>query len=49
MTASDKAKLDGIHTGATEVSFSRSLTTGTQIGTITINNTATTLYSTNDT
>lgn len=47
MSADDKSKLDGIQAGADAVSFSRSLTSGTKIGTITINGTATDLYSTN--
>jgi hypothetical protein len=49
MSSTDKSKLDGIYSGATTVSISRSLTSGTAIGTITINGTATTLYSTNNT
>ena len=49
MSASDKGKLEGIQEGATAVSFSRNLTSGTKIGTITINGTATDLYSTNNT
>lgn len=44
MSSSDKSKLDGIATGADAVSFSRSLTSGTKIGTITINGTGTDLY-----
>ena len=44
MSATDKAKLDGITTSADSVSFSRSLTSGTKVGTITINGTATDLY-----
>lgn len=44
MSSSDKSKLDGIQSGADAVSFSRSLTSGTKIGTITINGTATDLY-----
>ena len=39
-----KKKLDGITDSADSVSFSRSLTSGTKIGTITINGTATDLY-----
>ena len=42
MSATDKEKLNGIQTGADAVSFSRSLTTGTKIGTITINGISTT-------
>ena len=44
MSASDKSKLDGITADADSVSISRSLTSGTKIGTITINGTATDLY-----
>lgn len=44
MGADDKAKLDGITASADSVSFSRSLTSGTKVGTITINNTATDLF-----
>ena len=44
MSASDKSKLDAITASADSVSFSRSLTSGTKIGTITINGTATDLY-----
>lgn len=44
MSASDKSKLDGITSSADSVSFSRSLTSGTKIGTITINGTGTDLY-----
>ena len=44
MTASDKSKLDGITANADSVSFSRNLTSGTKIGTITINGTGTDLY-----
>ena len=44
MSASDKSKLDGITSSADSVSFSQSLTSGTQVGTITINGTATKLY-----
>lgn len=44
MSATDKAKLDGITSSADSVSFSRSLTSGTKVGTITINGTATDLY-----
>lgn len=44
MSASDKIKLNGIHSDATETSFSQLLTTGEKIGTITINGTSTDLY-----
>ena len=44
MSASDKSKLDGITASADSVSFSRSLTSGTKVGTITINGTGTDLY-----
>lgn len=44
MSASDKSKLDGITSSADSVSFSASLTSGTKVGTITINGTATDLY-----
>lgn len=44
MSASDKSKLDGITSSADSVAFSQSLTSGTQVGTITINGTATKLY-----
>ena len=44
MSAADKKKLDGITDSADAVSFTQSLTTGTQVGTITINGTATKLY-----
>lgn len=44
MSASDKSKLDGITASADSVSFTRSLTSGTKIGTITINGTSTNLY-----
>ena len=40
----DKTKLDGISESADAVSFTRSLTSGTKIGTITINGTDTHLY-----
>lgn len=49
MSKSDKAKLDTITKNADSVSFSRSLTSGTKIGTLTINGTSTVLYSTNNT
>lgn len=44
MSKDDKAKLDAITASADAVSFSRSLTSGTKVGTITINGTATDLY-----
>ena len=37
MSAADKTKLDGITASADSVSFTRNLTSGTKIGTITIN------------
>ena len=44
MSAADKKKLDGVTESADSVSFSRSLTSGTKVGTITINGTGTDLY-----
>lgn len=44
MSKSDKSKLDGITASADSVSFSRNLTSGTKVGTITINGTGTDLY-----
>ena len=44
MSASDKSKLDAITASADAVSFTRNLSTGTKIGTITINGTGTDLY-----
>lgn len=44
MSSSDKSKLDGIQAGADAVSFSRSLYSGTKIGTININGTNTAIY-----
>ena len=44
MTSAMVTKLNGITDSADSVSFSRSLTSGTKIGTITINGTATDLY-----
>lgn len=44
MSASDKSKLDAITASADSVSFTASLTSGTKVGTITINGTATDLY-----
>lgn len=49
LSSTDKTKLDGITESADSVSFSRSLSTGTKIGTLTINGNATDLYSTNNT
>lgn len=44
MSSSDKSKLNGIQTGADAVSFSRSLSSGTKIGTININGANTDIY-----
>lgn len=44
MSASDKTKLDGVATGATAVSVTQTLHSGTQIGSITVNGTQTKLY-----
>ena len=44
MSSSDKSKLDEIQAGADAVSFSRSLSSGTKIGTININGTNTDMY-----
>lgn len=44
MSTSDKSKLDGITSSADAVSFSRFLSSGTKIGTITINGTNTDIY-----
>lgn len=44
MSFSDKSKLNRIHAGADSVSFSRSLSSGTKIGTININGTNTDIY-----
>lgn len=44
MSSSDKSKLDGIQAGADAVSFSRSLSSGTKIGTININGVDTNIY-----
>lgn len=44
MSSSDKSKLDGIRAGADAVSFSRSLSSGTKIGTININGVNTDIY-----
>ena len=43
-SASDKSKLNGIQAGADAVSFSRSLSSGTKIGTININGVNTDIY-----
>lgn len=44
MSSSDKSKLDAITANADAVSFTRSLTSGTKIGTITINGSGTDIY-----
>lgn len=44
MSSSDKSKLNEIQAGADAVSFSRSLSSGTKIGTININGTNTDIY-----
>ena len=44
MSSSDKSKLDGSQAGADAVSFSRSLSSGTKIGTININGVNTDIY-----
>lgn len=44
MSSSDKSKLNGIQAGADAVSFSRSLSSGTKIGTININGINTDIY-----
>lgn len=44
MSSSDKSKLNGIQAGADAVSFSRSLSSGTKIGTININGVNTDIY-----
>lgn len=44
MSSRDKSKLDGIQAGAGAVSFSRSLSSGTKIGTININGVNTDIY-----
>lgn len=49
MSKSDKSKLDGIADSADSVSFTRSLASGTKMGTITINGVSTDLYCNNDT
>ncbi|MGN1341647.1 MAG: hypothetical protein ACI4VL_00255 [Bacilli bacterium] len=45
MSASDKSKLDAITASADSVSFEASATSGNKVGTITINGTATNMYS----
>lgn len=49
MSAADKKKLDGVTESADSVSFTRSLTSGTKVGTITINGAGTDLYAPTDT
>lgn len=49
MSSEDKAKLDGITESADSVSFTQSLTSGTEIGTIKINGTNTKLYAPSNT
>lgn len=44
MSSSDKSKLNGIQAGADAVAFSSSLSSGTRIGTISINGTNTDIY-----
>lgn len=44
LSASDKSKLDGIAESADSVSFTGSLSSGTKIGTIKINDTSTSIY-----
>ena len=44
MSSSDKSKLDGVTADADSVSFTRNLTSGTIVGTITINGTDTDLF-----
>lgn len=44
MSSADKKKLDEISEGADSVLFEQKLTTGVEVGTITINETSTTLY-----
>lgn len=44
MSTADKTKLDGIQTGATTVSVTQTLASGTKIGTVTVNGTDTDLY-----
>lgn len=49
MTTDMVTKLNGIQAGATAVSFTRNLTSGTKVGTITINGTGTDIYCSTDT
>lgn len=49
MSAADKTKLNGISESADSVSFSRSLSSGTKIGSININGTSTDMYAPTDT
>ena len=44
MSSTDKSKLDGITESADAVSVSQTLTSGTEVGSITVNGTATKLY-----
>ena len=44
MSTADKTKLDGVQTGATAVSVTQTLASGTKIGTVTVNGTGTDLY-----
>ena len=44
MTAADKTKLDGITESADAVSVSQTLTSGTEVGSVTVNGIATKLY-----
>ena len=44
MSTADKTKLDGVQTGATTVSVTQTLASGTKIGTVTVNGTGTDLY-----
>lgn len=48
-TTAEKTKLAGINESADAVSFTRNLTSGTKVGTITINGTDTDIYCNNDT
>ena len=49
LSSADKAKLDGISEDADSVSWTRNVSLGTKIGTITINGTGTDIYVPNDT
>ena len=44
MSSTDKSKLDNISAGATKVTFTAAYTSGTKIGTITVNGTAIDIY-----